>query len=119
MAGSGGGGIDNAAGTLSLTNVFVFSNSAADGGGIANAGNMTISIVTFAGDNASNDGGGIYNTGTASIADVTFGSRLAQCFSARRFRRFQGWRRFTTWEHLTLINSTIAGDSSSRGRRHL
>ena len=85
-AGADGGGIDNAGGTLSITNAFVYSNTAENGGGIANGGNMTIAIVTLAGNSAVIGGGGIYNNGTGTVTDVTLGLRL-RTFPAGRYRR--------------------------------
>jgi hypothetical protein len=56
-----GGGINNAAGTVSVTGSTFSGNSAADGGGISNLfGALTITASTFSGNSASN-GGGIYN----------------------------------------------------------
>ena len=65
-AGSGnayGGGIDNNAGTLILTNVTLSGNSGAQGGGISTFGdNLTLNNVTLSGNSASASGGGIYNS---------------------------------------------------------
>jgi hypothetical protein len=60
FVGGDGGGIDNAGGTLTVTNSTVAGNSASQGGGISNNGTLTITNSTI----ASNTGGGI-NTSLA------------------------------------------------------
>ena len=71
VTGGNDGGIRNS-GTLTLTDVSVFANSAGvEGGGIYNDGDLTIGGSTIRGNTAGYFGGGIQNWGTLSIANST------------------------------------------------
>jgi len=74
-----GGGILNQ-GTLTLTQVFIHSNSGRRGGGLGNQGNALLNNVTFRGNSSDGDGAGIYNIGasaTLTLTQVTFSNNSA------------------------------------------
>ncbi len=103
-----GGGVYNA-GDLTLKNVVVRNNQAADdGGGIRNNGTITIIDSTIAdnksvGETDTSGGGGLINTGTlATIINSTFSGNTAKNGGAIR--------NDTT---LQLINSTLSGNTAS------
>ena len=79
VSGSGdGGAIDIASGAdVTLTNVELLGNTADDGGAIANAGTLSLTDVTIDGNKAANNGGGLFNTGTASLNRVTISANDA------------------------------------------
>lgn len=75
---SGGGGIENLGGDLTLTHSFVLNNStrfgtgSGRGGGIHSSGNLSITLSTIANNSAEGSGGGIYiRSGMAKIIDST------------------------------------------------
>ena len=67
---NGGGILNQATGTLILTNSIIVSNSAHDGGGILNFGTATITHSSIT-NNTAQGGGGIQNQGTATIQKST------------------------------------------------
>ena len=79
-----GGGIYNA-GTLTLNNSTVSSNSAgifgdignASGGGIGNAGTLTLNNSTVSSNTTNGYGGGIYNLGTLTLNNSTVSGNSA------------------------------------------
>ncbi|MCP4425138.1 MAG: CSLREA domain-containing protein [Chloroflexi bacterium] len=112
-----GGGLIIAAGlctgcirTIELTNVAVISNTAAYGGGI-NIGYSKVSLdnVTIAGNSAVYDGGGLHNHGgvttmTHSIVTNNIAGEDGGGISNR-----------ISDSSLTIINSTISGNTAQRG----
>jgi hypothetical protein len=80
--GSTGGGITNA-GTLTLTDCTLTSNTAPTGAGIANTGTLTVSSSTLrsnsanAGSTSIEQGGGIRNAGSLTVTDSILGSNYA------------------------------------------
>ena len=72
-----GGGIENFSGTLTLSNVTISNNTAGVGGGIENfSGTLTLSNVSISG-NSADLGGGIENEDTATLSNVTISGNSA------------------------------------------
>jgi predicted outer membrane repeat protein len=65
-----GGAIYNNAGTLTLSNSTLSSNSAIDGAGIFNTGLLDVHGCKLSANTASDSGGGIYNVGPYSAATI-------------------------------------------------
>jgi predicted outer membrane repeat protein len=62
-----GGGVYNA-GDLTMTDARIVADTASgDGGGIANAGTLSMTGTSLRGNTAAADGGGLYNSGTATL----------------------------------------------------
>ncbi|EAR61561.1 cadherin-like domain-containing protein [Neptuniibacter caesariensis] len=82
-----GGGIYNL-GTLNLERVTIAENSAQLGGGIYNdtGATMTLINVTISGNSASSDGGGVYNKGDADLTNVTIAKNDASNAAGGFFR---------------------------------
>ena len=106
-----GAGIDNA-GTLTLADCTLSSDSVitGGGGGIANSGTMMLTGCTLSGDSAftgggDNVGGGISNTGMMTLADCTLSSDSA----------VNGGGGIDNAGTLTLANCTLSGDSGMFG----
>jgi hypothetical protein len=77
---SGGGGIENNDGTLTVTNSTLSGNSAVggDGGGIlSNGGTLTVTNSTLSGNSAAY-GGGIANDGTLTVTNSTLSGNGAE-----------------------------------------
>ncbi|MCC6606747.1 MAG: CSLREA domain-containing protein [Anaerolineae bacterium] len=75
--GQPGGGIHNT-GTLTLTNVTLSGNSAANGGGLYNTGTATLSNVTVYENTAVTNGGGLYgSSGTLNLVNTLLGGNSA------------------------------------------
>ena len=79
---SNGGGIDNA-GTLTLINSTVSSNSVSagslyGGGGIYSTGTLTVTNSTFASNSAFGAGGGILSYGLLTVTNSTFATNSAE-----------------------------------------
>ncbi|HXP85893.1 MAG TPA: hypothetical protein VN841_14310 [Bryobacteraceae bacterium] len=72
----GGGGVFNLGGTVTLSNMMLYRNSAFTGGGILNDGTLTVTNSTLSLNEAS-AGGGITNYGTAIISNSTLYSNAA------------------------------------------
>jgi hypothetical protein len=104
---NGGGGIDNNAATLTISNSTLSGNSASVGGGIYNyLGNLTINTSTFSGNSAAYYGGGIHNFGSKlTINRSTFSGNFA-AFGGGAISNYKG---------LTINNSTISGNSAYSG----
>ena len=108
-----GAAIDNATGTLTLTNVTVSGNSCtASGAGIANAGLLTLSDCTISGNSSGAKGGAIYNSGgTITASNCTFSGNTANSGG--------GIDIFSNDVPVTLSNDTLYGNSAAERRRHL
>ena len=77
---SGGGGIYNNGGTMTVTNSTLSGNSAINGGGgiYNNGGTVTVTNSTLSGNSATNGGGGIYNNGgTVTVTNSTLSGNSA------------------------------------------
>jgi hypothetical protein len=72
-----GGGIYNEVGTLTVANSTFSDNSAGDGGGIDSFGTLTVTNSTFYGNSAIGFGGGIENAGTTKVTNSTFSGNNA------------------------------------------
>ncbi len=74
-----GGGIENAGGTLTVSNVLIAANSAStQGGGIENAGGtLTVSNGDISDNTASTQGGGIDNTNAGTVMIVNGGTVMS------------------------------------------
>jgi CSLREA domain-containing protein len=78
--GTGGGGISNYQGTLTLDNVTLSGNMATAGGAIYNElGTMTLTNVTLSNNSATGapGGGGVLTNGSARLINVTFSNNSA------------------------------------------
>ena len=113
-----GGGILNA-GTLTITNCTIYSNTTqGNGGGVRNDGFLTITNSTISGNSntsQSSYGGGVANTGTLVIANSTIFGNETGIFSSTDGSGIANVNGGT----LTIANGTVAGngrsDSSSCG----
>ncbi|RIL07478.1 MAG: hypothetical protein DCC71_02855 [Proteobacteria bacterium] len=97
----------NAGATLHLSEVTVRDGSTTgNGGGIRNAGTLTVdeSVITESASQAY--GGGIYNTGTARLTRSTVSANTASV---------QGGGVDNAAGKLTLVDSTVSGNSGSYG----
>ncbi len=67
-----GGGIDNAAASITLTGCTISGNSAKYGGGVQNyAGTVNLTACTISGNSASKGGGGLHDQGSSSSYPAT------------------------------------------------
>jgi hypothetical protein len=110
-----GGGIYNAAGTLTLTNSTVSGNSGlGDGGGIDNAGGtLTLTNSTVSGNFGGTVGGGINNqNGKATLIGDTIANNSAGTSASTAG---VGAGIYSNSGSMTLTNVTIANNSSSDG----
>lgn len=116
VPGSGGGGIYNAEGTVTVTNSTVSDNSATSGAGIYSAGddstltieNSTVSNNTVTGDGDAVGGGGIYNgEGTVTVTDSTVSGNSGGVAAGGIFNDNRG--------SLTVERSTVGGNSADEG----
>jgi hypothetical protein len=102
-----GGGILNEGGTVYLTNLHIYTNSASVGGGIYNSGTMHVLDSTIAGNLAleqTEGGGGIGNGGTLTLTNTTVSGNSGEL-----------GRDILNSGTITLTNSTIgSGSSDSR-----
>ena len=81
----GGGGIDNAAGTMTLTGSTVSGNSTSDtASGILIGGTMAISDSPVSGNYTCHEGGGIENSGAMTVTDSTVSGNTDACTDPRR-----------------------------------
>jgi hypothetical protein len=108
----GGGGIYSYGGsTLTVTNSTVSGNSATNGagGGIYSFNNGTITLTdsTVSGNSAA-DGGGILTDGMATVTNSTVSNNSATNGRGGGVYNFNG-------NKLTVINSTVAGNSAPIG----
>ncbi len=111
------GGIYNAGGTVTLTNVIVSGNNAANGGGLNNAsgtastpGDLTIRNCIVSGNTATGTGGGLQNfsTSTILIENSTFSGNVSNGTSGGGGMGVNGF--------VTVSNSTFVGNSAPNGR---
>ncbi len=103
---SNGGGINNTAGLVTLTNAVLSSNSAAsDGGGIDNGGRVLAINSTFAGNTAVL-GSAIYNTGAVNLMYSTAAANAAGS-SGGIYNNSGGL--------LTAANTTFAANTGGTG----
>src|SRR5215210_5646472 len=102
--GAFGGGIENVAGTVTVTNSTFSDNSAQFGGGIFNeGGTVTVTNSTFSGNSADLGGGGIFTTGgTVLVTSSTFSGNSAQFASGI----------FNSGVPATLRNTIVANSTS-------
>lgn len=107
-ASGGGGGVYNAAGTLTIVNSTFSTNSATlGGGGVENRGKLTIANSIFSGNSVtSGNGGGVNNDtgGTLTIRDSTFSANSASSYGGGVFNSGSGT--------LTVANSTFSANSA-------
>lgn len=113
---SGGGGIVNYDGTMSLTDVTVSGNSAtatgAYGGGIVNIWKMTLNRVTISGNRAQY-GAGIYNGSGVSNSMTFTNTTISGNYHASPAAGGGGiWN--TTNGNLTLASSTVTSNSAAQ-----
>jgi hypothetical protein len=129
---TGGGGIDNNGGTVTVSNSILFDNSATgdygDGGGIVSGGMLTVSNSTLSG-NSARSGGGIDSVGTLTVSNSTLSGNSARnngggilsggtvtvsssTLSANSAANGGGISNSGT---LTVSNSTLSGNSAGNG----
>ena len=104
-----GGGINNGAGSPTLTNLIFSSNCALGGGGMYNnGGSPTLTNVTFSGNTAGYLGGGMYNYGNSSptLTNATFSSNATLG---------DGGGMYNYESSPTLTNVTFSENSASLG----
>jgi hypothetical protein len=113
-----GGGIENAGGTLTITNSTISGNTAQFGGGISsNSGSVTVTNSTISGNTAEFDGGGIYNIfGPLTVTNSTISDNTACC----SFGNGEGGGIFTgafdvSGPKTTITSSTISGNTGRQG----
>jgi hypothetical protein len=103
-----GGGIDHAAGTLTITDSELSANSADIGGGIAveNGGPATLTGVAIVGNTAGGDGAGLFNQFQTTVTNTTIaGNVVTQPAGEGGGADFEG--------PATLRNVTVAGNSAA------
>jgi hypothetical protein len=109
-AGSGGGGIESTAGSLTLTRVKVTGNSANYGGGIYSSGALTMNDCVVSANIANgSSGGGIHLSGTSvtvNLTNVTISGNTATGYSG-------GIHNQITTGTLNLANVTISGNTAN------
>ena len=93
-----GGGIDNEAGTVAVSNCAIADSNL----GIANAGTMAISNCTIANNQG---GGGVDNTGTMTITNSTIANNNAGIFGGGIYNAGT----------MTIVNCTIAYNTAFTG----
>jgi large repetitive protein len=105
-----GGGICNA-GTLTIIQSTITSNSAEDGGGIFSGGTLTITQSTIS-DNSSTtgNGAGIDNTGELTVTGSTINGNISVGNGGGIYSYYD-----TGGASLTVTNSTIVGNSAING----
>ena len=105
-----GGGMVNAAGSPTLTDVTFSGNSATYGGGMANdASSPTLTDVTFSANSATYSGGGMYNINSSSptLTEVTFSANT----TATDGGGMANWYSSSP----TLTNVTFSANSAASG----
>ncbi len=125
-----GGGLYNAQGDPTLSNLVFAGNHAAEGGGVYNtSGNPTLTNVTLSGNSALY-GGGIYNTsGNPTLTDITFadndatwGGGMYSLYGSPALRNAtfsdnqagnNGGGIYSLFENMTLINATLSGNGAA------
>ena len=133
------GGIYNNGGTLTLTNVVVTGNSAANGGGLNNAGTATLNLIncTVSNNSATGAGGGMQNfggnflniigstvSGNTSNSTSSGGGAIQgngtlnianSTFSGNTAQGGDGGALYYNGQGLTLNNVTITGNTATTG----
>ena len=97
-------------GSLIVKNLTVSNGKSAEGesgGGLYNRGTLSLSDCDVAGNRAGN-GGGIYNWGVVSIANCTIDNNETDTWG-------NGGGIYNAEGTMTIVNSTISGNSSSSG----
>lgn len=107
-SGSGGGGLHNDLGEVTLLNTTVYANTSADGGGIYNNGLLTITASSLISNTASSRGGGLRNTDNG-VALLTNASVLTNSVT---LASSNGGGLYSTGQ-LVVVNSTIANNQSA------
>jgi hypothetical protein len=109
-----GGAINvEAGGTAILNNSIVAdSESGLQGGGINNAGIMELNDSIVRGHQSGDNAGGIYNTGTLIVNRSTLSDNFAQSGAVDIIEGGGGAILNETGATLTVVNSTISGNSS-------
>ncbi len=101
-----GGGIDNDASTVILTDATLSGNFAGEGGGIHTFGGaLTLNRVTFSGNSAVYGAGANIDLGTHTLTNVTFSGNTSH----------SGGGIYNSRATLTLLNVTLAHNSSDTG----
>ena len=109
--GTGGSGILNNGGTLTVTNSTLTANSATSGNGNSggginnNGGTLTVTNSTLSGNSAIASGGGIFNNGPLTVTNSTFSGNSAT--SGGGIFNYSGTARLT--------NTIVAGNTGSSG----
>ncbi|MHB1422721.1 MAG: choice-of-anchor Q domain-containing protein, partial [Gemmataceae bacterium] len=109
---SGGGGIDNSGGTVTVSNCTLSGNTASGGGGIDNSGGtVTVSNCTLSGNTASG-GGGIWNDGgTLTVNNSTLAGNSVSSYNGGSTSG--GGAIENSVGTLTVSDSTVADNSSA------
>jgi hypothetical protein len=109
-----GGGLFNAASTMTVNNVIFTGNSGVLGGGIYNSGTLVVTDSTFTGNaGISGHGGGIYNTGTLTVRSSIFTGNSGS-FGGGIMNSPNGGT-CASPSAATIVNSTFSGNSASSG----
>ncbi len=107
-----GGGIYNNGGNLTLNNVIVNGNQAANGGGVSNAGTGTVTLIncTIFSNSATGAGGGMQNFfgNTANIAGSTFNGNTSASTST-------GGGAIQANGTMNIANSTFVNNTANGG----
>ncbi len=106
VQGNIGNGVSNA-GTMTMNQVTVSSNSTPDdGGGVWNTdtGALTVMGSTISANSAGLDGGGVYNAGTVTLNQVTVSSNSAGAFGGGVFNDETGI--------LTVTRCSVSGNAA-------
>jgi hypothetical protein len=105
-AGGGiGGGLDNAGGSVKISNTSFIDNLGFHDGGISNNGTMTVAKSTFSGNHA-RTGGAIDNSGTLTVTETTFKDNIADPISGGAIQNSGA---------VVLANSTFFNNGSPVG----
>lgn len=115
VTGSPGGGVRNAAPSLTLTDcVLSGSSTSVNGGGISNSGTLVINRCTINGNSAGGDGAGLQNTGTATLTNVTLTGNTGTGTTSKGGGLSNG-AGTATLTHVTIANNSAASSPSTNG----
>jgi len=106
VANSFGGGVYNNGGSLYITNVTFFANSASSGGGIYSTGALNVTDSSFSSNTATSRGGGIASTGVLTVTNSVFSGNTAN-YSGGGVDNYYGT--------LSVKNSTFSGNNGPFG----
>jgi Right handed beta helix region len=108
IRGGDGGGVSNASNaTLTVIDSRITLNRAQAGGGLSGGGTVTV-LRSSISDNRAQDGAGIVWGGKSLlITDSAITGNIAQAFGGGIYKAFSG--------NITIVNSTIAGNSAPFG----